>query len=61
MRSMKSGVANLRAGLEPFQFLTPSFAQDVCKIPAAESVPAVRSPDYVNKDKPTDYMALVLS
>ena len=28
---------------------------------AALSVPAVRSPDYVNKDKPTDFVALVLS
>lgn len=61
MRSMTSGVAKLCAGLVLFLVLTPSFAQDVCNLPAAISVPAVRSPDYVNKDKPTDYMALVLS
>ncbi|TWO67786.1 ribonuclease [Caenimonas sedimenti] len=61
MRTMTSGAAKLWTGLALFFGLTPGFAQEVCKIPVAIDVPAVRSPDYVNKDKPTDYMALVLS
>lgn len=42
---------------------SPTFlmAQEVCAIPAEVERPVALTPDYVNADKPTDYLALVLS
>lgn len=38
-----------------------SIAQEICALPAKIEQPVPRKPDYVNADKPTDYLALVLS